>query len=237
MKSHRWTIVLGVIAFLVVATMVWASPPPSAPSVPPLATPRLDADKVDGHHAASSKAPANQRKNKVLWATKSGRLHWKSMPVTQLNNRYVNEKGALNTDIPVQGTGWVAQSPATLSHWVPLGWGTDVKRIALGGEWFHIPIPAPSFMFGNWSDVTYIQFCYKTSNTATYVDWMDIWSDQTQVVHKALSAPSDTGFHCYSHSFSPPKWFAAVGLSIHGTFANSAHQLTLGKAWVRLKLR
>lgn len=46
MKSSRWTIVVGVIAFLMVGTMVWASP--TAPS----GDAGLNADTVDGLHAS-----------------------------------------------------------------------------------------------------------------------------------------------------------------------------------------
>ncbi len=90
-KNSRWMIVVGVVmAFLVLGTIVWASPPVSPPSAPLQATPGFDADLLDGHDSAFSGAATNaQRANKFLWASPNGRLSIKSMPLSQLNNRYV----------------------------------------------------------------------------------------------------------------------------------------------------
>ena len=53
MKSSRWTMVMvGVLAFFMLATMVSASPLPSAPSAPLQAHDAKNADKVDGLHAS-----------------------------------------------------------------------------------------------------------------------------------------------------------------------------------------
>ncbi len=90
-KNSTWMVVVGVVmAFLVLGTIVWASPPVSPPSAPLQATPGFDADLLDGHDSAYSGAATNaQRANKFLWASPNGRLSIKSMPLSQLNNRYV----------------------------------------------------------------------------------------------------------------------------------------------------
>lgn len=139
---------------------------------------------------------------------------------------------ANNTDVPVQGTAWVAQKRGRF-RWIPKGWGTEVKRKRVGSDWFHIHIPVLSAEDGSYQYVTYIEFCYKTSNTATYVNRMDIWNDDTFVASKNLSAPANTAHHCYGYTFSTKKWFESVGLSIRGTFANTSHKITLYKAWAR----
>ena len=86
LKNSKWVMaMLGAIAFLVVATIVWASPPASPPSVPPQASPGFDADMVDGHHAAYSGAKSNtKRANRLLWATSTGKLHRRAMPKSWL---------------------------------------------------------------------------------------------------------------------------------------------------------
>jgi hypothetical protein len=93
-KNSKWiTVVGGVTAFLLVATIAFASPPPGLLVAPLQAT--GDADKVDGHHAAYSGATtASARANKVLWATSGGTLHMNSMPKAALDNRYVNDNRA-----------------------------------------------------------------------------------------------------------------------------------------------
>lgn len=334
MKSSRWTmVILGVIALMVLATMVSASPPPTASRAGEITWDKLnkryvndnkgevgdadvgagalspskiagtawtsandgsgsglDADLLDGHDtlyfqrrvtgtctAGNAMRVINADGTVICESVAGGAgditavyagigltgggetgdvtlsigdtyqlpqtcsngqvAEWNNSTSTWDCGDYVKQTGGFNTDIPVQGHAWVAQSPATLSTWVPLGWGTDVRRGAPGGEWFHIAIPAPSVMFGNWSDVTYIEFCYKTTNTATYVDTMHFWSNDAYVGDHPLSAPPDTDYHCYGHNFSPPQWFESVGLSIYGTFADSAHQITLYKAWARVVLR
>lgn len=234
-RHSGWLIAtLVAVGVLMLGGLVWASPPASAPGAPFMAG---NADTVDGFHAVSSKAAKSVRANKLLAVGSSGKFPMGVLPRGKLDNRYVNEKGGKYIDIPVQGHAWVAEMPANLSLWKPMGHGTQVKRTAAGSEWFHIAIPAPSQMHGYWADVTYVEFCYSTTNTATYVNRMDLWSDDSRIVAKNLSAPSDTGYHCYSRAFSPPKWFEAVGLSVRGTFASNTHQITLGKAWARVKMR
>ena len=73
MKNSRWTMVtLGVIALLMVGTMVWASPPASAPSAPLQAYDAKNAHKVDYFHA-SKRPKANRllalKKNKKFPAS------------------------------------------------------------------------------------------------------------------------------------------------------------------------
>ncbi len=102
-KKSSWIILIGVVAFLMLVTIVWASAPASGPSAPLQATPGLDADKVDGHHAAASWWSAANRTNKVLWANASGNVHWKAMPASALNNRYVNDDR--QETITASGTG------------------------------------------------------------------------------------------------------------------------------------
>jgi hypothetical protein len=89
-KHSRWiTVVGGVTIFLLLATMVSASRLPSPAAAPLQAT--GDADTVDGHHAAYSGATSNSaRANNVLWATSGGKLHWRSLPLWNLDKRYVN---------------------------------------------------------------------------------------------------------------------------------------------------
>lgn len=140
---------------------------------------------------------------------------------------------ANNTDVPVQGTAWVAEVRGHLSLFRPYGWGTEVKRKTAGSDWFHIHIPVHSVEDGSTRYVTYIEFCYKTSNTATYVNRMDIWNNGSSVASKNLSAPADTAYHCYGYTFSTKTWFESVGLSVRGTFANSNDKITLYKAWAR----
>lgn len=232
-RHSRWLVVtLVAMGFLLLASLTWASPPASAPS-----DAAGNADTVDGFHAVASSAGAAARANKLLAAGSKGKFPMGVLPRSQLDKRYVNETGGKNIDIPVHGHAWVAERPANLL-WIPVGWGTQAKRTAgAGQEWFHISIPFPSAMFGNAVDVTYVQFCYKTSDVATYVNRFEIYDDDSLVWGGNLSAPADTGYHCYSHTFSPAQWFEAVGVTVRGTFADNTDFITLGKAWARGVLR
>jgi len=92
-KNSRWTMVMvGVIALLMVGTMVWASPPAGVPSAPLLVPiDAQNADRVDNHHAGPSNGTVAQRKNRVLWAGSNGKLSGKVLPWSQLNKRYLND--------------------------------------------------------------------------------------------------------------------------------------------------
>jgi len=126
LKNSRWTMVMvGVIAFLVLATMVWASPPAGAPSAPLQAYDATNADKVDNHHAGPSSGTLNQRKNRVLWANNQGQLHWKAMPKAALNSRYLNDDRKETIKAAVEGT------LLTVNN---IGTGSDVRGLYAYGE-------------------------------------------------------------------------------------------------------
>lgn len=125
MKNSRWTIVLGVIAFLVLVSMVWASPPPDVPLVPPQASPGFDADKVDGHHAGPASGSKAQRANRVLWANAAGVLSVKALPVAQLNNRYLNDDRQETISAAVAGTLLTVENTGT---------GANVTGLSAKGE-------------------------------------------------------------------------------------------------------
>jgi len=126
LKNSRWTMVMvGVIVLLMVGTMVWASPPAGAPSAPLRAYDATNADKVDGHHAASSSATKSKRADRVLWAKSNGRLDWKAMPKVELNSRYLNDDKQETISAAVEGTLLTVNNTGT---------GTDVWGLYAFGE-------------------------------------------------------------------------------------------------------
>jgi len=130
LKNSRWTMVIVVvIAFLMVGTMVWASPLAGVPSAPLQAYDATNADKVDGHHAAAASAKSKtQRANRVLWANKQGQLHWRAMPQGTLNKRYLNDDRQETISAAVtQGALLTVNNTGTGGGVLGLhGYGTDV---------------------------------------------------------------------------------------------------------------
>ncbi len=119
LKNSRWTMVIGAgIVFLILVALVWSSPAPTGASPMPQSTPGLDADMVDGHHAAASWAPASQRANKVLWAMSNGRINPAAFPIGWLDARFLNDNAGEvgNADVAdgalspskISGTAWTS---------------------------------------------------------------------------------------------------------------------------------
>jgi hypothetical protein len=83
------SVVLLLLGLIIAPTVAGAFPRSDDPE--PQAYDATNAHKVDNHHAGPSGGTLNQRKNRVLWANNRGQLHWKAMPKTAFNNRYLND--------------------------------------------------------------------------------------------------------------------------------------------------
>lgn len=83
------SVALLLMGLMIAATSAEAIPRSEPPA--PQATPGLDADKVDGHHAGPSNGTKSQRANRVLWAQSNGKFSTKALPMAQLDNRYLND--------------------------------------------------------------------------------------------------------------------------------------------------
>jgi hypothetical protein len=122
MKGSRWTVVIvGVIALLMVGSMVWASAPASPSSAPVQAYDAQNADKVDGLHA--SKQPTA---NTLLALNSNKKFPASVIPAytkAQSDARYLNDDRKETISASVNGP------LLTISNAGGPFWGSD--RIGL----------------------------------------------------------------------------------------------------------
>lgn len=142
------------------------------------------------------------------------------------------------SDFTNMGTAWVPQLRNKFSMWKPLGWGIEarIKLAAVGqDQWVHIPIPMPTLLDGTWVDISYVEFCAKSSSGASSkpIHW-DLWSDGGSFYSEDITWPADNNTHCIGHTFSPMTWQPNLGISVLLHFTSTTHTITLFKAWVEV---
>jgi hypothetical protein len=142
------------------------------------------------------------------------------------------------SDLVNYGTAWVPQSRNSFARFRPMGWGMEakVKPVGVGNQWVHIPIPFMSVEEESPVLIEYVEFCAMSSNgAATMPTDFDLWSDGGRFESQAVTWPADNGRHCIGITLSPPVWQDSLGVSVSLHFANTADQITLYKAWARVR--
>lgn len=209
-KNRKWVLAaLAVITLLMMATIVWAAPPASEPSAPLQATPGFDADKVDGHHAAASWWSTSQRRYRVLWANANGRLHWKAMPQTALNNRYLRRDDvtllALNP-FEIEPTSEIAANGGLnfLHHW--LGY-TQMWNDSFSQGTIYVPVHNFTTAFGSPLKLDSIDVCYQVASgsyiSRTKVFYANNAGGRTEILDSTTNRTS-TSWDCYTVTNTTP---------------------------------
>jgi len=143
-------------------------------------------------------------------------------------------------DFTNHGTAWVAEKRGNFRLFKPFGWGirTATKaKFSPSDQWIHIPIPMPSRIADNLMYVQYVQFCAQSTNGALTrpIRW-DLWDDNTgRIFARGINWPADNLKHCIGYTFSPVKWASNLGISVLVRYANATDQVTMFKAWVRVR--
>lgn len=243
MKNSKWTIVLGVIAFLALVSMVWASPPPDVPLVPPQASPGFDADMVDGHHAGASGGAVSQRKNRVLWAGSNGKFSVKALPITQLNRRYLERKPDSSLYFPGNAAELHMDSVGDAAL-LRYGRGSiAVRKTGSAGEVkLLIPISGlPGNQSGDWVRVVDIWVYYKTNNASSYIDVTHLYKLNASnggyydLINSGTNRTS-TSWQRYNLVCAaaqcqlswPTVGFLTLELDLHFAGTGSGHDITIG---------
>jgi hypothetical protein len=200
--------ILGAVAFLLVASIVLAAPPPEQPSAPPQASPGLDADKVDGHDAAASWWSTAQRRWKVLWANGRGKLAWAAMPEGALNKRYLRRDDetllAVNP-FGIEGTSEIAANGGLnfMHHW--LGYTQIWNTTHTQGTIF-IPVDNFTTAFGSPLKLKGMDVCYQVASGSyiykTGVYYADDTGGRTLVLWDDTTRASTT-WTCYNVTNDP----------------------------------
>jgi hypothetical protein len=235
--------ILGGVAFLLLVSIVWAAPPTKDSSAPPQASPGLDADMVDGHHAAASWWPAAQRRWKVLWANAHGKLAWGAMPEAALNKRYVRRDDvtllAVNP-FEIEGTSEIAANGGLnfMHHW--LGYTQIWNTTHTQGTIF-IPVHNFTTAFGSPLKLRGMDVCYQvTSGSYIYrtgVYYADDTGGRTQVLWDETNRTSTT-WTCYDVTNDPAAPIEGpvlvyFNLIFGGT--GDSHKVTIGQVTLRLE--
>lgn len=162
-------IALAVAAVIVIAVgaVAWAGTSETAAA----ARAGIDADTVDGHHAASSKGTAGQRANAVLWAQPNGKLSAKALPMGILDNRYLGRQD--DTLLYVPGSELVINFEETnvadilYSHtgiaWVRKTGSAGTVKVVL-------PMQLPAQQSGDWVKLINARVYYDLDNAADKID-------------------------------------------------------------------
>jgi hypothetical protein len=235
--------ILGAVALLLLVSIVWAAPQPEAPSAPPQASPGLDADKVDGHHAAASWSSTAQRRWRVLWANASGRLSWRAMPEKALDKRYLRRDDvtllAVNP-FGIEGTSEIAANGGLnfMHHW--LGY-TQIWNTTHTQGTIYIPVDNLTTAFGSPLKLSGIDVCYQVTSGSyvfrTGVYYADDTGGRTQILWDETSRTSTT-WTCYNVTNDPAApiegpMLVYFNLIFGGT--GDSHKVTIGQVTLRLE--
>jgi len=142
------------------------------------------------------------------------------------------------SDLVNYGTAWVPQSRNSFARFRPMGWGMEakVKPVGVGDQWVHIPIPFMSVGEGSPVLIEYVEFCAMSSNgAASAPTTFHLWSDGGRFKIGPVTWPADNDRHCIGVTLSPPVWEDSLGVSVSLHFANTTDQITLYKAWARVR--
>ncbi len=141
-------------------------------------------------------------------------------------------RGAVFTDVAVQGTAWVPELRVKFSAFSIRAWGAVAKAKAAGDQWVHIPIAYPTYIKSTGEKIVYVEFCAKSSAGAnTKPVKMDLWGNDGRFYTGAVSWPADNAYHCWGVSFNPGTWKQSLGISVLLHFANTTDTITLYKGW------
>lgn len=142
---------------------------------------------------------------------------------------------AVDTDIAVHGTAWVAETPKQLSLNRAYGWGLAVRKKLPGSVWFHISIPYTTYLENRAQYISQVTFCGKSTNgAAVKADWMDLWEENaSRFWTQGISWPASGAYDCRT-VYPGNVWKHDLGLSVRVVFNNTTDTFTFMKAWVRI---
>ena len=241
-KRKLTVVVVTAAVFVLLVTMAWAAPPARESSAPLLATPGLDADKLDGHHAVAASAPLSERRWKVLWTNAQGQFSWAAMPETALNNRYLRRNQttllAINP-FEIEPTSEIAANGGLnfLHHW--LGY-TEIWNTTDTQGTIYIPVHNFTTAFGRPLKLEGIDVCYKVTSGSyffrTGVYYADSTGNRTEVLWDETNRTS-TGWTCYNVPNATPQpiegpLLVYFNLIFGGT--GSSHKVTIGQVTLTL---
>lgn len=187
LSKPTWVLAIALIAGLATVGAVAYAGTPEAAQAPRAG---IDADTVDGHHAAASSGTTSQRANAVLWATPGGKISTKAIPMRVLDNRYLGTQG--DTFLYVPGSELVVnfndpvQATMLYSH-TGIAW---VRKVGSPGTVTVVmPMQLPGQQSGEWIHLINARVYYVLDNPADRIDanWM-LKLDTTNGGHVTLSA-------------------------------------------------
>lgn len=139
------------------------------------------------------------------------------------------------SDLAVQGTAWVAETPGQLALFRHYGWGTAVRRKSTGAsdQWVHIPFAMFTFLEDRGQKLKFVEFCAQSTNgAATKPTRIDLWGNKSSFLSQAIAWPATNAYHCSQVTLTPV-WKESFGISVRLHFANATDTITLFKAWVQ----
>jgi len=242
-KSRLSTLGVAILAVVLLATAAWAGD-----SAAPSPRAGIDADTVDGHHAAASYTGTNaQRANRVLWTDNRGKIGARSLPFNAIDKRYLGARE--DTLIYIPGS--------LMQFHMGDGAGASVlfnntsqaivrKEGSAGPIDLVIPIPLEAQQSGRWVRLVNMRVYYKVDNAASYID--HTWINKINATgghHEIAAASGDqksTSWASYVVDCSvaacqlswPTGGFITVrlGLTFGGTGAS--HEIQIGGVLMRV---
>jgi hypothetical protein len=140
------------------------------------------------------------------------------------------QKGIAQLNATAIGGPWEAEIPTSFSLFKRFGWGTEVKAKAAGQYWVHISPPNLYIVDLNYTGVSGIEFCAKTSHPYTKPIRMDIWSGGVNVGTKNITWANNTNIQCNSVIFNPAQVGYDFTISVLLKFYSVNHKITLVRA-------
>ena len=233
----------AVLVLVTVGAVAWAGSPDASPT----ARAGIDADTVDGHHAAFSGDASANRANKVLWATPSGKLNAKSLPIGTLDKRYLSKKA--DTFLYIPGSELVVNFEETnvADIFYTMTGRAVVRKVGSAGEVdVFLPVQLPAQQSGDWITLVNARVYYQLDSAADKIDHTWIYKlDTTSGGHITLASDSgdrtSTAFTSYVVDCTdagcalswPTGGFVTIGLGL--TFAGTGNAHDIGIAGVLLR--
>ncbi|HJX39596.1 MAG TPA: hypothetical protein VJ714_13430 [Anaerolineae bacterium] len=202
-KRKLTVVVVTAAVFVLLVTMAWAAPPARESSAPLLATPGLDADKLDGHHAVAASASLIERRWKILWTNAQGQFAWAAMPETALNNRYLRRDDSTLLAVnpfEIEATTEIAANGGLnfMHHWSGY---TEIYNSTHTQGTIYIPVHNFTSAFGSPLRLAAIDLCYQVASGSyiyqTAVYYADNTGNRTELLWDDTNRTSTT-WTCYS---------------------------------------
>ena len=186
-KSRLSTLGVAVLAVILLSTAAWAGD-----SAAPSPRAGIDADTVDGHHAAASYTGTNpQRANRVLWADGRGKIGARSLPFNAIDKRYLSAR----EDTLIYVPGSLMQFHMDDVNGASVRFNNTSQAIvrkegSAGDIDLVIPIQLPAQQSGRWVKLVNMRVYYKVDNAASYIDHTWINKINATGGHQEIGASS-----------------------------------------------